>query len=345
MTLTLSIDVARWREHQQAVVRHFPGLVPVCKGHGYGLGQLRIAQEAKRLGAGVIAVGTVREAAEIQHVFDGDIMVLTPGPAPDGVVLPSHRVLTTVATVTAARELAGARTVVKLRSAMRRHGITGQDLPALRGAMKHLRCEGFSLHFPINRPRPYRPETEAADWVDRLESAGLPVRTLFVSHLSADELSWLRHRHPGTDFRLRTGTRLWLGGRDVTEYRSTVLEVRPVAAGERFGTAQERARSKGHLVIVAGGTSHGIGLRAPQVLHGLRPRLRHLAGAIRAATDRHLSPFVHAGERRPFAEPPHPHESVLFLPDDLSPPASGDTLLAQVRYTTTRADRIVERTP
>ena len=48
MALTLYVDTARWRAHQQAVIEQFPGLVPVCKGNGYGFGHERLAEEATR---------------------------------------------------------------------------------------------------------------------------------------------------------------------------------------------------------------------------------------------------------------------------------------------------------
>lgn len=41
MALTLYVDTARWRAHQQSVLQQFPGLVPVCKGNGYGFGHER----------------------------------------------------------------------------------------------------------------------------------------------------------------------------------------------------------------------------------------------------------------------------------------------------------------
>ncbi|MFK4105662.1 alanine racemase [Streptomyces sp. NPDC019531] len=343
MTLTLSIDTSRWREHQESILRQFPELVPVCKGNGYGFGQQRVAQETARLGVRLLAVGTPYEAAQIQDIFSRDVLILTPYRRGEESVPLSHRIIRTVASVEGARDLAGTRTVVKLMSSMRRHGVTEQDLPALSAAVKNLRCAGFSLHLPLNRANTSDAMAEVITWIDCLRSAGLSPRTFFVSHLGVDELARLRQQFLDTDFRLRVGTRLWLGGHQVAEYRSTVLNVVRVVAGERFGELQRRAVSDGHLVVVAGGTSHGIGLRAPRTLRGVLPRVRHMTGAGRAAVNRHLFPFFYAGERCRFAEPPHMHESVLFVPAEQPPPRVGESLVARVRYTTTRPDRVVER--
>lgn len=51
MALTLYVDTARWRAHHKQVSEQFPGLVPVCKGNGYGFGHERLADEATRLGS------------------------------------------------------------------------------------------------------------------------------------------------------------------------------------------------------------------------------------------------------------------------------------------------------
>lgn len=49
MALTLYVDTVRWRAHHKHVQEQFPGLVPVCKGNGYGFGHERLAEEATRL--------------------------------------------------------------------------------------------------------------------------------------------------------------------------------------------------------------------------------------------------------------------------------------------------------
>lgn len=48
MALTLYVDTARWRAHQKQITDQFPGLIPVCKGNGYGFGHERLCEEATR---------------------------------------------------------------------------------------------------------------------------------------------------------------------------------------------------------------------------------------------------------------------------------------------------------
>ena len=85
---TLRIDEAAWRTSLDRVRDATPGLVPVAKGNGYGFGLPRLAEEATRLGADTIAVGTPGELDAVADRFPGTIVVLTPwpgAPADDGV--------------------------------------------------------------------------------------------------------------------------------------------------------------------------------------------------------------------------------------------------------------------
>ncbi len=122
----------------------------------------------------------------------------------------------------------------------------------------------------------------------------------------------LQQQFPQTRFRARIGTRLWLGDHEATEYRGAVLDVTRVSKGDRFGYRQQKTASDGWLVVVAGGTSHGVGLEAPKALHGVMPRAKGVARAGLATVNRNLSPFVWAGKQRWFAEPPHMQVSILF---------------------------------
>jgi hypothetical protein len=152
--------------------------------------------------------------------------------------------------------------------------------------------------------------------MDRLRAARLPLHTMFVSHLKAEELARLQQQFPQTRFRARIGTRLWLGDHEATEYRGAVLDVTRVSKGDRFGYRQQKVASDGWLVVVAGGTSHGVGLEAPKALHGVMPRAKGVARAGLATVNRNLSPFVWGGKQRWFAEPPHMQVSILFVPAD-----------------------------
>ena len=69
MSFVITIDTDRWRAHQDsvrdAIAATGATLVPVAKGNGYGVGNVRLAMEARRLGADSLAVGTVYEVAEV----------------------------------------------------------------------------------------------------------------------------------------------------------------------------------------------------------------------------------------------------------------------------------------
>ncbi|GFE15465.1 alanine racemase [Streptomyces glebosus] len=343
MALTLYVDTARWRAHQQSVLQQFPGLVPVCKGNGYGFGHERLADEATRLGADILAVGTTYEAARIKDFFSGDLLVLTPFRHGEEPVPLPDRAIRSVSSVEGVGGLVGARVVIEVMSSMKRHGVKPEDLPKLAAAIEDVRLEGFAIHLPLDRADGSDAVEEVIGWMDQLRSARLPLHTMFVSHLKADELARLQQQFPQTRFRARIGTRLWLGDHDATEYRGSVLDVTRVAKGERFGYRQQKAASDGYLVVVAGGTSHGVGLESPKALHGVMPRAKGVARAGLATVNRNLAPYVWAGKQRWFAEPPHMQVSILFVPGDAPQPQVGEELVAHLRHTTTQFDRLVDR--
>ena len=83
MAFAVTINATRWRDHQDVVcdaVRRAAQapLVPVIKGNGYGLGQRLLADEAIRLSADTVAVGTVFEVDEVAEYGTFDIIVLEP---------------------------------------------------------------------------------------------------------------------------------------------------------------------------------------------------------------------------------------------------------------------------
>ena len=61
----LFVDGDRWRAHLRSVAESTPGLVPVAKGNGYGIGLGRLARRATWLGADVLAVGTHADVPEV----------------------------------------------------------------------------------------------------------------------------------------------------------------------------------------------------------------------------------------------------------------------------------------
>ncbi|MGI5350066.1 alanine racemase [Streptomyces sp. CA-250714] len=343
MALSLYVDTERWRAHQQTVIQQFPGIVPVCKGNGYGFGHERLADEATKFGADILAVGTTYEAARTKDLFGGDLLVLTPFRKDEEPVPLPDRAIRSVSSVEGVGLMRGARVVIEVMSSMKRHGVSEQDLPRLHAAIDEVRLEGFAIHLPLDRSDGSDAVEEVIGWMDRLRAARLPLETMFVSHLKPEEFAVLQQQFPQTRFRARIGTRLWLGDHAATEYRGSILDVTRVTKGERFGYRQAKATGDGWLVVVAGGTSHGVGLESPKALHGITPRAKGVARAGLATVNRNLSPFVWAGKQRWFAEPPHMQVSILFVPADAPEPHVGEELTAILRHTTTTVDRTVDR--
>lgn len=339
MTFTLYVDEDRWRAHLTGALTSTPGLVPVAKGNGYGLGLQRLGAEAARLGVDTVAVGTTDELSAVREHFDGDLLVMTPCfPAPDPDR--SGRLVQTVSHLQSLRAARGARVVLEAMTSMRRHGLRPDEVGAVAGLLEGVRLEGVALHLPMDRHGGYDPASEVAEWLGRLAGAGVPVDTAWVSHLSAAELARLRRDFPGTTFRPRVGTALWLGDRGALVARGTVLDVHPIVRGEHYGYRRRRALRDGHLVVVGGGTAHGVALEAPRSVRGPVGRAKEVAVGTLAAANLALSPFTWAGRQRWFAEPPQMHVSMLLLPSSVQPPEIGDELDCAVRLTTLHPDRV-----
>ncbi len=96
----------------------------------------------------------------------------------------------------------------------------------------------------------------------------------------------------------------------------------------------------GHLLIIAGGTSHGIGLEAPKASAGAIQRGKSLAKGGLEAAGFSLSPFTIDGKQRWFAEPPHMQASMVFLPASAAVPEVGDSVEVAVRFTTATFDAV-----
>lgn len=347
--LSLYVDAEAWRGQLKAAAQESPGLVPVAKGNGYGFGLDRLAAETALLGLDTIAVGTLAEVAPVAAVGRfARILVLTPwhpgetrqwsgdstgpgSPAP---------VVRTVASMPGLRALEQTPVVVECQTSLRRHGIGHQDLPELARLFERSSIHGFAVHLPLDRPGGYDPTREVAAWVGSLQAAAPRLRTMYVSHLTPDELGGLSARFPDVAFRPRIGTRLWLGDRSAFQARASVLDVVSLRKGDRYGYRQRKAGRPGYLVVASGGTAHGVGLEAPKSVSGSLPRAKVLAAGGLAALNRSRSPYSWRGSRLWFAEPPHMQVSLLWLPAGSEPPAEGDELEVEVRMTTTRFDRI-----
>lgn len=354
-------------------------VVPVIKGNGYGLGQSLLTSEAVRLGADTVAVGTVFEVEEVARQGTHDILVLEPYEPRDsiasdawwgvGQALHAGRVIRTIASTSALLSLTegtgSVRVVLEASTSMHRFGMDESELlgilsdARIREALARGRIliEGLALHLPIAQPAdeddPRRVSLGTAKVREVVRWAGLwsaetdvwsghnsPECRVWVSHLDDTELAAVASSVPDVVLRARVGTRLWLD-RSAMRAAGTVLAVHPLPTGTHVGYRQRTGPKDGTLVVVSGGTSHGIGLTAPTPAASVRQRVITAGTGALDAAGRALSPFRWQGKQRWFAEPPHMHVSLVWLPAGVMVPAVGDRLDADVRFTTSSFDAVL----
>lgn len=340
--LTLYVDRSRWYDHLRSVVESHPGIVPVTKGNGYGFGNRRLAEVSEELGADTVAIGTYAEVAEVTEAFTGDVLVLSPWRPFETRSTYGPRVVHTVGRLDDLAGLAAAsetpRVVLELMTSMRRHGFTAREL---RQAAKHLdgvAVEGFALHLPMAGSSHLG---EVRRLMTDIVASGIDARRVYVSHLTDAELGSLRSSYADFELRPRIGTSLWLGDRGALQVRASILDVHEVERGDVFGYRGRTAPKHGHVVVVSGGTAHGIGLEAPTGGATIRDKAARIAKGGLDAAGFVRSPFTIAGKQRLFAEPPHMQASMLFIPNGTAVPPVGTEVDVRVRFTVTSFDRTV----
>ena len=357
MTFGIAIDAAAWQQHTEALRDRIhaadTALIPVIKGDGYGLSQAVLAREATRLGLKAIAVGTVHEIASVLDDFAGDIIVLEPFDPRDLAAIAvwqmyadtevDARLIRTVASSEGLDVLLDThklpRVIIEARTAMQRFGFDG---PPLREAWQwasqaaadgRLRLHGLTVHLPLT------PTNADLDEILQLsDEVGDDSLHILLSHIDVPQLEILKRHSPNLRFSLRIGTALWLGLRNALKPYGTVLAVHKIAKGDVLGYNRRAARSAGHVLVVSGGTAHGVGLAAPSPVNTMRQRLVALGLGAFAAVGRAKSPFSFGDRELWFVEPPHQHVSMLWLRNSVTPPALGAELPAVTRFTITHAD-------
>ena len=325
--------------------------MPVAKGNGYGF-TLGPAGPQGRSGwaSDTLAVGTYEELPEVASRFDGDLLVLTPWrpfarrPRPRA---SRDRVIHTVSRPDDLDALLArqpdARLVLERLTCMLRHGLTARELwDAARAAGRsaEARLEGIALHLPLGAGLPPRARWPGCS--TDVVGAGLDdPPTVWVSHLTDDELDRLRTSYADFTFRPRIGTGLWLGDREALQVTATVLDVHEVERGDAFGYRGRTAPKAGHVLVVSGGTAHGIGLESPTGESSLKARAATVArGGLDAVGLRALAVLDRrqaAAVRRAAA-----HAGLDAVPARWRPGAEvGDEIDVRVRYTATTFDRVV----
>lgn len=333
--LTLHVDGERWRHHITHHVARYQGdLVPVIKGNGYGFGIPTLAREAATFEAQAVACYSAEEAAIIRSQFQADVLLLSPHQNLD-----EEWVIHTVAPVTSDdmnRSTSPRRFVVELLSPVKRHGFSISEISAaITQYSQHGICEGIAVHLPIDQ------RESMVQWINhqmtQLKNLGiLPTQyrsTIWLSHISTEDLIALKKNWPEIRWRIRIGTDLWLGARTSLTATATVLDRHHIKSGERIGYRQY-SPGKGWLLVTAGGTAQGIGLEVPT--GGVKSLLKSLLRLF----GWNPSPYSWNGKSLPFAEAPHMHNSLLYL-KEADAPEIGEEIGLNVRFTTTTFDEVV----
>ena len=335
-SLILHVDAERWRHHiAHYVARHQGDLVPVIKGNGYGFGIPTLARESQGFSAQCVACYSAEEATIIRSQYEGDVLLLSPKESIDEPWV-IHTVSPHSKDFIAKKP---ARFVIEILSPVKRHGFTTNEIKgALNEYSQTGKCEGLAIHLPIDQKKM---KSGVVTWItNQLQSLAKQninptdySETIWISHISADELIQLKKVRSDIRWRVRVGTDLWLGARTSLTATAQVIDRHKITSGERVGYRQ-KAPGNGWLIIAAGGTSQGIGLEVPSL------GLKNFIKALLRLFGWNPSPYSWSGKVLPFVEAPHMHNSLLFMKSG-TPPEVGEEIGLNVRFTTTTFHEVI----
>jgi hypothetical protein len=232
--------------------------------------------------------------------------------------------------------------VLELLSPIHRHGFSVADLGnALEKYSKAGKCEGIAIHLPIDQ------KSSAADWIDKslrsITERGIATAefkdTVWVSHISEKDLIKLKQKWPQIVWKIRIGTKLWLGDRSALKAKAQVLDLHAIDKPTSVGYRQYKV-GRGWLVIASGGTSHGVGLEIATPKRDFLSQAKSLIKSVLNLFGWNPSPFSWNGKKLEFAEAPHMHLSLLTFKGKNAPKV-GSELDVDVRFTTTTFDQVV----
>jgi len=322
MTLDLHVDAVKWRAHLAKVREERTNLVPVIKGNGYGFTKRLLAKEAQRMQLPYVAVGSVREISQVAENFSGTIILLTPT---EGQQVPAGTLLTISSLNELEKLTSGQEFLLEIESPMHRYGIALNELATALPLLSSTHFKGFSLHLPI--------APMERMWLHTVLSMLPSEAHIWISH--AHHLGRIAKNFPKMTFHERVGTDLWLGHPKSLHMTATVIDKHEVR-----GVAGYRLRkANGTLLVVNGGTAHGVGLTAPSSDFSLLGRIKVVAKACFEFFGILRSPYSWHGKPLRFFEPPHMQSSLLLF-DGKNAPEIGDQLSLNLRNTTTNFDRI-----
>ena len=377
MTFSLNVDAPMFRSHLVSVMNSYATagaeLVPVVKGNGYGFGRQELAGEASRLGCNRIAIGTVWELGQTLNDFAGEILVLEPFNSSDESAISQWRqhlehsadriiVMVSDSNLATVRSAGAKNIYLEGKTSLSRFGILHFDMQSLPN-FDGLKVLGLSLHLPIAQPAiKVDPTTEISaafngatlsqsmtetwNWIVLYEELStkfsLPKR-VSLSHVTEKQIHSLKEMMQSYNFTLeievRMGTRLWLGEPSALRASGTILQIHEIEHRQSVGYQQIDSGNNKRLIVVSGGTAHGVAMAAPSNASSLRKRGIAIAEGISQAIGKVRSPFSYHGKNLDFVEPPHMHVSMLWSDDPTL--CVGDSLDCNVRNTTTNFDSVI----
>jgi len=377
MTFSLNVNATKFRGHLVSVMNSYATagaeLVPVIKGNGYGFGRGVLASEAARLGSNRIAIGTVWELGQSLADFAGEILVLEPFNSSDTSAVAqwrehlehnADRIIVTVSNVDlAAVRAAGAKNIyLEGKTSLSRFGILHLDMQSIEN-FNDLKVQGLSLHLPIVQPAIKvdatteissafngatlsKSMTETWNWVvlyqELATKFALP-KHLSLSHITESQLKSLKKMMHSYNFdmeiEVRVGTKLWLGEPSALQATGTVLQIHELMNSRTVGYQQTNSGNNKRLIVVSGGTAHGVAMAAPSTASSLRKKGVAIAEGFSQAIGKVRSPFSFKGKNLDFVEPPHMQVSMLWSNDMKI--AVGDNLNCNVRNTTSNFDCVL----
>ena len=372
MTFSLNVDAVIFRAHLSSIRDEIQSLgahlTPVIKGNGYGFSRQILAQESTLLNLKRIAVGTVWESAKALAEFDGEVHVLEPFNSHDNLAVAEwqrltmqhgNRMIATIATddLASAHSVGIRNVMLDALTSLHRFGLTTHDMNhVMRVINEGMTIQGLALHLPIadssiehtavldvdasaTNLRATGRQLEVHSWLmtyrELASEHALPLH-VSLSHVSHAELATLVHQHAEFTFELRLGTSLWLGAPQALTVTGKVLAIHELSRNQRVGYRQVRSERVQRLLIVSGGTAHGVALAAPSIRGSLRAKGIALVESLNEVRGKVRSPFSLNGYGLLFAEPPHMHVSLLWCSD--SSIKVGDQLQCNVRNTTAQFD-------
>jgi alanine racemase len=377
MTFALKVDASKFRSHLVSVMNSYAKagaeLVPVIKGNGYGFGREALARETARLGCSRIAIGTVWELEQSLADFAGEILVLEPFNSIDEFASQkwrqhlehnSDRIIVTVSNLDlAAARSAGVKNIyLEGKTSLSRFGVLHFDMQSIDN-FDDLKVRGLSLHLPIaqsvskvdatteissafNGATLSQSMTEVWNWIvlfEELSNKHSLAKRISLSHVTEKQVHAFKEMMQNYNFsfeiEVRIGTKLWLGEPSALQASGTVLQIHEMTHRQEVGYQQIASGNNKRVIVVSGGTAHGVAMAAPTNASSLRKRSVAIAEGISQAIGKVRSPFTNAGKNLDFVEPPHMQVSMLWSSD--STISVGDALNCNVRNTTTNFDCVI----